>query len=98
MLRGCPNCGSIYETSAENANEPSWCNPRARRCPRCLGLPEERGWPPRLSEHEMRLREHHENEEMERQHPDPFGGFRPRPIHLPDEQQVAARRARRAAP
>lgn len=59
MLTGCPNCGTIYETTTENAYEPSWSNPKARWCRKCLGLPERSA--ERLSEHERQLREHYDN-------------------------------------
>jgi hypothetical protein len=35
MIGLCSNCGTLYETTTEAADEPSWCNPRARWCAPC---------------------------------------------------------------
>ena len=61
MIAHCPNCGTLYETSEELVNAPSWGNPKARWCRKCLGLPDR---PERLSEHGMRLRRHYAETEF----------------------------------
>jgi hypothetical protein len=58
MLATCPSCGTLYETTTENANEPLWHRPKVRWCRKCLGLPERP--PEQLSEHERRLRAHYD--------------------------------------